>query len=219
MPLLVFFVRRTRFLGWVLSGVVCATLVGCQKESGPTRVSGQVTEMSTGQPVPNAQVHLTKFSGGSGGIIGTGGGGYSAQGTPYVADGQGRFAFTFNAESHGLYGLRAEGTYYLNGPNVSLHNGQVNEDVRVKVYAATWLRFQLVDELPKGDTRGLYITGYDDQGVRLNNPHDTILVRQGVIGFINPLYWSVIDSKGVETSSRQNVNPRPLDTLTVRIPF
>ena len=99
MPLTVFFRPRRQFFGWVLSAAACATLTECQKESGPTRVSGQVMEMSTGQPVPNAQVYLTKYSGGgSGSIVGAGGGGYSAQGVPYLADSQGRFAFTFNAE-------------------------------------------------------------------------------------------------------------------------
>lgn len=198
-----------------------ALLLGCQKESGPTQVSGQVVDIQTGQPRAYVPVYVTKSTGsGAAGLFGSGGGGYTAQGAPYPSDGQGRFAFAFNAEARGSYALRAERfPDYLSGPEAPVSNGQANRDVRLPVYTAAWVRLQLVDAPPKGDTRSLYLSGYENNGDRLNNPHDTVLVRRGTVGFPLQLFWSITDSRGAETSHRQDVDLRPLDTVTVRVPF
>ncbi len=223
MNLTFFFSRGTFGLTWSLFGAVLLALNGCQKESGPTAVVGQVVEFSTGQPVPNAQVRLTKYGGGSSGSIGgAGSGGFSAQGAPYLADAQGHFEFTFNAESHGSYALRAsKGPYYQEASDreVILSNGRPNRDLHVPVYASAWARYVLVNELPKKSLPySVYVGGYG-QGFRLYHPRDTTIVYPVASGFAYKVIWIVTDAQGQDTNYEKDVLVPPLDTLTVRLPF
>ena len=221
----IFFLRSARVGGRWVCGVAGAVwlLSGCQKESGPTQVAGQVVESYSGQPVPNAQVQLTKYSGGGlGSIGGAGGGGFSAQGAPYLTDAQGRFAFTFNAEAAGSYSLRASRLpYYQNAPpELTLSNGRANNDLRVPVYASAWARYVLVDELPKrpGSTYSVYVGGYGP-GFRLYHPRDTAIVYPVSANYAYRVIWIVTDEHGQDTRYEKAVLIPPLDTVTVRLPF
>ena len=221
----IFFLRSARVSGWGLCGAawVVWLLTGCQKESGPTQVAGQVVEFYSGQPVPNAQVQLTKYSGaGLGSLGGAGGGGFSAQGTPYVTDAQGRFAFTFNAESAESYSLWASRLpYYQQAPpELTLRKGRANNNWRVPVYASAWARYVLVDELPKraGSTYSVYVGG-ESPTFRLYHPRDTTLVRLVSANHAFLVIWLVTDEHGQDTRYEQSVLIPPLDTVTVRLPF
>ena len=122
---------------------------GCEKESGPTKVSGQVVEFYTGKPVPYGQVQLVA-SNPNGRINLTGSGGPNAQGDPHVADAQGRFAFTFAAKRNVNYGLNARlAPYHYGNTEVTIDGGRANNGLRVPVRAFAWVRYVVVNELPK----------------------------------------------------------------------
>ncbi|AWM31487.1 hypothetical protein [Hymenobacter nivis] len=198
-----------------------AALGGCalgpDKSQGPTTAAGQVVEMSTSKPLPNAQVQVWVFRGGS---VGGSGGGFAALGAPHPADAQGRFAFGFDAEEGGSYRLRAfrDPGYLTNwGYDVGVSNGQENNDLRVPVQAPAWLRFVIVDEIPKNRI-WLNVGGYG-QGFTLPYPRDMVIIRPMASDIASKVIWTITDEKGKDTQYSKDILVPPLDTLTVRIPF
>lgn len=221
----ILFSRTVRALRWVLG---CATLVivvsGCEKESGPTKVSGQVIEVSTGRPVPNAQVQL-RASSPNGRINIAGGGGPNAQGAPHTADAQGNFAFTFEAKKNINYSLLAfRAPYYwgIPGREVDIEGGRANNDVRIPVSAFAWVRYLIVNELPKppNSIYDLYITGHaSGLGISIYQPRDTVIIERVASAYTYKIIWRIRDNQGKETRYDKDILVPPLDTLTLRIPF
>jgi hypothetical protein len=206
-------------LGCALLGIVAS---GCDKESGPTKVSGQVVERYTGKPVPYGQVQLMA-SNPNGRINIMGGGGPNATGDPHVADAQGRFTFTFEAKRNINYGLRGGlDPYYYGYTEVSVDGGRANNGVRVPVYAFAWVRYVVVNELPKppNSVHTLYITGHGSGlGISLYQPRDTVFIERVTGGTNTSTTWMVTDRQGKSTRYNKNTLVPPLDTLDVRIPF
>ncbi|AMJ66390.1 hypothetical protein [Hymenobacter sp. PAMC 26628] len=203
---------------WWLAALLGGCALGPDKSQGPTTAAGQVVEMGTNKPLPNAQVQVWAFRGGG---VGGSGGGFAALGAPHLADAQGRFAFGFDAEEGGSYRLRAfrDPGYLTNwGYDVGVSNGQENNDLRVPVQAPAWVRIQLVDEPPKNRI-SIYISGYEGNGERISHPRDTALIRPCIAGLTKSINWFITNDKGLETSAHQDVDLKALDTLTVRIPF
>jgi hypothetical protein len=195
---------------------------GCDKESGPTKVSGQVVEFYTGKPVPYGRVQLLA-SNPNGPINIAGGGGANATGDPHVADAQGRFTFTFEAQRKVNYELLARlDPYYYGQIKVSIAGGRANHEVRVPVSAVAWVRYVIVNELPKppNSVHTLYITGHGSGlGISLYQPRDTVIIERVTGGTNTRTYWDVTDWQGQRTRYDKNTLVPPLDTLDVRIPF
>ena len=216
--------QTVRTFGW---GLGCALLgiavSGCDKESGPTKVSGQVVERYTGKPVPHGQVQLMASNPNGRPINIMGGGGPNATGDPHVADAQGRFTFTFEAKRKSNYGLRGGlDPYYYGYTEVSIDGGRANNELRVLVYAVAWVRYVVVNELPKPSktVHTLYITGHESGlGISLYQPRDTVIIKRVTGGTTTSTTWVVTDWQGQRTRYDKNTLVPPLDTLDVRIPF
>lgn len=206
---------------WLFYCTAVAALCGCEKSSGPTQVSGHVVEYSTGQPVPYAEVQLLVSHAQSGGFnIISGSSGPDAVGAPHVADANGAFVFSFDAKEAHHYFLCASGApNYLNalGRETNIEGGRANKDQRVPVYARAWVRVQLVDEPPKSDVY-ISVQGFENDGISLHHPRDTVFVRWTLAGFKPSIAW-FINEQGKERQSYVQIQPTPLDTVTVRIPF
>lgn len=195
---------------------------GCEKESGPTKVSGQVVEFYTGKPVPYGKVQLVA-SNPNGQINIAGSGGSSAKGDPHLADAQGRFTFTFEAKRNINYWLLARlDPYYYGNIEVTIDGGRANNDVRVPVSAFAWVRYVVVNELPKppNSVHTLYVTGHGSGlGISIYQPRDTVIVERVTGGTDTRTTWIVTDRQGKSTRYDKNTLVPPLDTLDVRIPF
>ncbi|WP_457084446.1 hypothetical protein [Hymenobacter sp. HD11105] len=209
-------------------GLRCAMLgivvSGCEKESGPTKVSGQVVEFYTGKPVPYGQVQLgVSTPTGQINIMGMGSGGPNATGDPQLADAQGRFTFTFQAKRNSNYSLLGRlDPYYYGNIYVPIDGGQANNDVRVRVRAFAWVRYVIVNELPKPpkSVHTLYITGHGSGlGISLYQPRDTVIIERVTGGTDTRTTWIVTDWQGKSTRYDKTTLVPPLDTLDVRIPF
>ncbi|OGX83340.1 hypothetical protein BEN47_03335 [Hymenobacter lapidarius] len=207
-------------------GLRCAMLgivvSGCEKESGPTKVSGQVVEFYTGKPVPYGKVQLLA-SNPNGRINIVNGGGLNAKGDPHLADAQGRFTFTFEAQRNINYGLRGRlDPYYFGNTEVSIDGGRANNDLRVPVFAFAWVRYVIVNELPKppNSVHSLYITGHGSGlGINIYQPRDTVIIERVIGGTNTRTTWFVRDRQGKSTQYDKNTLVPPLDTLDVRITF
>ncbi|WP_151087115.1 carboxypeptidase-like regulatory domain-containing protein [Hymenobacter baengnokdamensis] len=194
--------------------LLCLLLAGCHSTdptTGTTTVSGQVVENQTNKPVPNATVQVYHLSSG---------GGYVPVGTPFPADKQGHFAFDFNADSKFGYLLMASAPpgYITDwGRAPSLTAGRTNNNITIPTYAPAWVKLQLVDEPPKSRI-SIYLSGYEGNGDRLYYPRDTTLIRPKLASLPGEIVWAITEN-GMDRQSSQVINPGPLDTVTVRIPF
>lgn len=190
-------------------------LGGCNTNdptTGATLVEGQVVEIRGRQPVAGALVQV--YQAGRGG-------GYGAVGSPCPADAQGRFSFHFDATTKSGYLLKASAppgylTDWGLAPNLTA--GRKNTGLLIPMYAPAWVRLQLVDEPPKSRVL-MFIAGYEGSGDRLYYPRDTTLIRPLLAGFPGKIIWVITNQQGIDTQFEQAINPAPLDTLTVRIPF
>jgi hypothetical protein len=196
---------------------------GCEKESGPTKVSGQVVEFYTGKPVPYGQVQLGASNPNGQINIIAGSGGPNAKGDPHLADAQGRFTFTFEAKRNINYSLLARlDPYYYGNIQVPIDGGRANNDVRVPVSAFAWVRYVIVNELPKppNSVHTLYITGHGSGlGISIYQPRDTVIIERVTGGTDTRTTWNITDRQGKSTRYDKNTLVPPLDTLDVRIPF
>ena len=198
---------------WLLTGggVFALTRCGQDPTTGTTRVAGQVVERQGHRPVGNGTVQVW---------LAGNGGGYGPVGAPQPCDAQGRFSFAFDATNDTGYLLKAKAppgylTDWADAPELTA--GRKNTGLTVSVLAPAWVRFVLVDELPKSRIN-IHIQGYNSSGETLQYPRDTILTRPLLANFRTGLLW-VINDQGVEKASTVFVQPAPLDTVTVRIPF
>ncbi len=190
-------------------------LAGCNPDNpttGTTQVSGQVVQRQSRQPVGNGTVQVQLRSSA---------GGYRPVGDPQPCDGQGRFAFAFDAESKFGYLLMAQAppgyiTDWAEAPELTA--GRKNKEVVVPVLAPAWVRLLLVDE-PALNTSSIHLSGYDGPGDRLNFPRETTLIRPALADFPRKVIWVLTSEKGVDIQFEQEVKLSPLDTVTVRIPF
>ena len=167
----------------------------CERSnSGPTIVEGQVIERVSGKAVPDAYVQLyqpgTGFSSG-----------YSKVGDPYKADGNGKFSFTYDAETESSYllmGYSAKGHYTDWQEAPSLKSGGKNKGVKVKVNAPAWVQFKLTDELPKSKV-WMRIGGYLEQGDNISLPRDTVFYRSAIADFAHRVTWEITDEQAITT--------------------
>lgn len=189
------------------------SLCGCGENSieGTTLVEGQVVERQGRQPVSGAKIQVYQASSA---------GGYSAIGDPYQADVSGHFSFHFEAERRAEYLLKASAspgyiTDWGEAPNLT--GGRKNKGLVIPVLAPAWVRLQLVDVPPKNRIL-MFTTGYGGSGDQLYYPRDTTFIRPLFAGFDSQIIW-VIREGGLPTQYSQNIQPMPLDTVTVRIAF
>ncbi|WP_345116442.1 hypothetical protein [Hymenobacter algoricola] len=139
----------------------------------------------------------------------------------YAAEPNGRFSFSFPATRRAGYVLRATappGYFTEWGLAPSLRAGRPNTGLVVPVRAPAWVRLQLVDEPPHSRV-SLFISGYEGNGDRLYAPHDTVLIRPSLAGFVGKIIWVLTDEAGVDRQREQAVQPGALDTVLVRIAF
>ena len=188
---------------------------------GTTTVSGQVVESTSRQPVPRPpQVQLWQRAQTGGSL--TGGAAYAPMGAAQATDGQGRFAFSFEAEAKHEYVLRAADAglgYYTDWSLApALRGGQKNAGVQLPAAAPVWIRLDLVDELPKNQVR-IFFSGFGGGGLELPYPHDTTLVFRYLTGQQSFIYWRITHEQGQETTGQRTFTQPPLDTQRVRIAF
>lgn len=196
--------------------VGCAALAGCARYEGPTQVSGQVVDRFTGQPVPNATVQV-------GGITSGLGAGGTSQGTSYQADGQGRFAFSFEADAKQNYTLFAStpsGYASDYGDCPLLKAGHQNDNLLVKTAAPAWVKINCVDDAPLGKI-GLYTDGYRTGSGENQNigPGNFSFIRPMLSNTAGSIYWEILDMQGKVTKNRQPLTVASFDTATVTIHF
>ncbi len=193
----------------------CAALAGCERYEGPTQVSGQVVDRFTGQPVPNATVQV-------GGIASGLGAGGTSQGNSYQADGQGRFAFSFEADARQNYTLFAStpsGYASDYGDCPLLKAGHKNDNLQVKTAAPAWVKINCVDDAPLGKV-GLYTQGYngsvDNQYV---GPGNFSFVRPAISNNPSTINWRMIDAQAQVSTGKIPFTTANFDTATVTIHF
>lgn len=178
---------------------------------GTTVVKGQVVQYLTQKGVPNATVQV---------FHATTAGGYAPVGTPYPADQQGHFSFNFEADNKSGYLLKAAAppgyvTDWALAPTLTA--GRQNENLLVPTYAPAWVRLELVDEYPKSRVV-IQSNGYEGSGDTFYYPRDTVVIRPLLAGFRSGILW-VINDQGKMVTNNLFVQPKALDTLTIRIPF
>ncbi|AMR27596.1 hypothetical protein A0257_11140 [Hymenobacter psoromatis] len=186
--------------------------------TGTTTVSGQVVQYQTTKGVPNAIVQVYHASSG---------GGYLPVGSGYPADATGHFTFNFDADSKTGYLLLANAppgysTDWALAP--SLTAGRKNEGLVIPTYAPTWLKLRLINTSHKKQY-SISIQGYagaaiGGQGDFFYDPRDTTLIRTTqAIYYPTSVSWFITGRDGSTSQNYQSINPGPLDTTTVRIPF
>lgn len=195
-------------------GIAFLAVSSCKRNDGPTVVEGQVVERISGKAVPDAYVQL--YQPGKGFSSG-----YSKVGDPYKTDGNGKFSFTYDAETESSYLLmgysqKGHHTDWQEAPN--LRSGGKNKDVKVKVHAPAWLKIKLTDELPKSRV-WIRVGGFNGQSAFLTLPSDTVFYRFTRADFAQKANWDITNEMGIKTTYFQDYYVTGLDTLTVEIKF
>ena len=198
-----------------LTSVLCLWLLaGCtptNPTTGTTQVAGQVVERQSRKPVGNGTVQV---------YLSSSAGGYRPVGDPQACDAQGRFAFDFDAESKSGYLLKAQAppgyiTDWAEAPELTA--GRKNQNIVVPVLAPAWVRLVLVDELPKSRV-SIHVQGYEGSGQTFVEPQNIVLFRPVIAGLKARIYWFITEN-GQDRTVFQEIQPAPLDTVTVRIAF
>lgn len=180
---------------------------------GTTSVSGQVVVYQTSKGVPNASVQVYHASSG---------GGYIPVGSPYPADANGNFAFSFEARYASDYLLLANAppgyiTDWVLAPE--LKAGRKNENIMILTYAPAWVKIRLANDSGR-KRQYISITGYSGSGEMIRYPRDTVFVRPILSGFRTAIAWGIQDKEtSAYSEGSQYVQPSSLDTVAVRIPF
>jgi hypothetical protein len=207
---------RSIWVAVALSGLVSS----CQKNEGLTLAEGQVIEMRTNKPVPFAWIEVNAQRG-SGLQVG----GYSPAPDPHQADAQGRFSFSFNAESGTTYILKAyseagHGSHW--GEEPYLEKGRKNRDLRIPVAAPAWVKVR-VEQKSTGQPDQIEIWGpWYDQGYISNidlRPKDYHHISYHVLDSTMPtdnavVTWEV-NYGGQRTRFREAFSVQPFDTAEV----
>ena len=176
----------------VLGGTSCS-----RSDSGTTVVEGQVVDLHTGQPVADAAV--TVYSRRKEGSA------YNGVEFDKQTDGNGKFSFSFEAESGKSYaalGHKAPGYYTPWTDAAYLHSGQSNKKLKLKMQAPAWVRVKLVNVPPMDTIRSFYIQSFSDMidgqvsATLLNINHDTSFIRMVEGNMQNTFLCNIIETNG-----------------------
>lgn len=88
--------------------------------------------------------------------------------------------------------------------------------------AFAWVRYLIVDELPKppNSIHSLYISGHGSGlAIDIYNPRDTVIIERVASAYAYKTIWIIRDKQGKGTRYDKDTLVPPLDTLTIRIPF
>jgi Carboxypeptidase regulatory-like domain len=134
---------KIKFLILCFLGLVAFTDCKKQETSGPSSVSGQVVDQTTGKGVPYAVIALLSQNSS---IIGAWGQQQSSSGT---TDANGKFSFAFNYASGNSYTVAAQAPNYFNDGDAfaTLSAGQ-NNNVKIEMQPEGFVRFYLVNSHP-----------------------------------------------------------------------
>jgi hypothetical protein len=206
-----------------LLGCFLFLMSSCKKMQGEGRtvVEGQAVDQYTGEPVPFARLFVmtqTKSS-----FYG-----FNATLLEKQADAQGKFEFSFEAESDKNYGLLGGlENRYSSGIDgmLDLENASRNRKLKLKMKPFAWAKIKFINEPPL-DTAWFYVSGTyfhdDNRGYswfKLGMQHrDTVVVRTVQGGLTSQIYWSM--QKGlVKTEHRKDYFFPALDTTLVEIRY
>ena len=127
----------------------------CRKNSGPTTVEGQVVDMYSKKPIPNAVVFLATSSGPTGL-------GYSTSEVT-KANASGNFSFTFEASESALYELLAgiDDLYWpKSNDGVNIQKGRKNHGLTLECQPVGWVKVNLVNTVPRDSVYIINILGF-----------------------------------------------------------
>jgi len=203
----------------ILTGTACKKLQG----DGRTVVEGQVTDRSTGNPVPFAKLVVRSQPGNLAA-------GFNTKEFEKEADAQGKFDFSFEADgdkNYALLGYVAQRYYSGSGDEdmLELAGARRNTDLKLKLKAYAWAKIKFINEPPL-DTAWFYVTGtyfhpdeFGNNFFRINKLHkDTTVIRALEAGQTSQLFWQI--QKGlIKTEYRKDYYFASLDTVLVEIKY
>jgi len=130
---------KIKFL--ILCFLGLAAFTACTKSSGPSSVSGQVVDNTTGKGVPYAQVYVVGASSGTIGALG------NQQSGTATADANGNYSINFDASSGNYYSVTAQSQFYFQSQaisDVSINAGK-NSNIKIPMVPEGFVRFKLVN--------------------------------------------------------------------------
>ena len=177
---------------------------------GPSSVSGQAIDQTTGKGVPYATISLL---GQNSNIVGAGG---TQASQTITADGNGNFSFSFNYQEGNDYSAYAEAPNYLNDGNAftELSAGK-NNDVKIKMAPEGWVRFHLI---PVGKGDEIYGYGGIDGGYDFYYPKDTFTIVNG-FGNMNNYFLYKIFKGSTFQSHFDTLFVKEFDTINATIKY
>ncbi|UOQ53948.1 hypothetical protein [Hymenobacter cellulosivorans] len=182
----------------------------------PLRVSGQVVDRHTAQPVAGATVQLYAQAG-SGLAVG----GYGSTGKTHAADAQGRFSFdaVLPKRAHFLLLAQAPPAYHtLWSEAPVLSRRHPREGLRVPVQAPAYLRLHLLDD-PPSSRAIIRVYGYGSNVDEFNYPVTSTHIRMLDAGEKRRINWEIQAENGQKLTGGQDLLVPSLDTQTVTIHF
>jgi len=171
-------VMKIKFLIFSIFSLLAFT--DCTKSSGPSSVSGQVVDNTTGKGVPYAQVFVVGASGGTIGALG------NQQSGTATADANGNFSISFNWAGGNNYSVTAQSQFYFQSQaisDVSINAGK-NSNIKIPMVPKGFVRFYLVNSHPLDTVFDIVIDDFNNTPGISNICKDTSYV---VYGFGNTM--------------------------------
>ena len=197
--------------------ILSATLLSCKKVilgEGTTRAKGQVVDLWSGEPIPDAWVELMAQKNGSwygAGVIDS-----------FTTDEEGKFDFTFEAERGIDYSVRGSYDELYNNYShfeVDLKDGWSNKNLKLELHPWAWIKINYINVPPIDTVYSLscnsfhnYVPGIDwvykdtfQFGYTLSNIENRLVI------FIRRTYFTERIIKEVYLT--------PLDTVEITIEY
>jgi len=205
---------KIKFLILGFLGLVVFT--DCTKSSGPSSVSGQVVDNTTGKGVPYAQVFVVGASTGTIGALG------NQQNGSATADANGNYSINFDASGGNYYSVTAQSPFYFQSQAISdvgINAGK-NSNVKIPLVPEGWVRINLVNVPPLDTIREFILYGFDgevddNESIYQNKSY----VVQGYGNTMTNFTYRIRIGTVLNSSLSGSVYIKALDTVTFTINY